>query len=61
MNIVKKNRIAILARIAFATIGVFFVAAFKNEGLTLNVIVFPLIYIAISIRSNSPIIYSEMD
>jgi hypothetical protein len=52
MNQVKKNWIAIPTRIALAAIGTFFVAACKNAGLTLNVIVLLLIYIALSMKSD---------
>jgi len=53
MNQVKKNQITIPIRIALAAIGVFFVAALKNAGLTLNFIIFLLIYIALSVESNN--------
>jgi uncharacterized membrane protein YGL010W len=49
MNLVKKNKIAIPTRIALAAIVTFFLALCKNAGLTLNVIVLLLIYIALSI------------
>jgi hypothetical protein len=48
MNQVKKNGMATPTRIALAAIGTFFVAAFNNAALTLNVIVLLLIYIALS-------------
>jgi hypothetical protein len=52
MNKEKRNNVAIINRMALAAVGTLFISACKNGGLTLNVIVFLLIYIAMSITSD---------
>ena len=52
MNPEKRNDVAILIRIALAAVGTLIISACKNAGLTLNVIVFLLIYVAMSLTSD---------
>jgi hypothetical protein len=52
MNKEKRNNVAIINRMAIAVVGTFIISACKNAGLTLNIIFFLLIYVALSITSD---------